>query len=143
MSKESKTKSDRTARALEALTEQLTETKARLDRLETRATEIDHRAEVVAAAQRAWRPVMVARALLVLMSDAGDRGTVAVAVVRALAEGRPLDVDVRDVDGDRVELVDVRGRVVADLPRAALLVLPKIASSPEAGKLLGRKAAAS
>lgn len=130
-------RTDRTAKALDELALQLAGLRDRVQRLEARAAEIDRRAEVVASASRSWRAVMVTRSCLVLTSDAGDRGTIAVDAARLLAAGKRLDAEVGDAEGgSRVQLVDARKRIVADVPRAALTLLPKILASPDAIKLL-------
>lgn len=109
----------------------------RVEAIEERLADLDTKAATVAAARQVWRPVLVSRAKLLLMSEAGDRGSIDLAAAKALAAGKQLDVDVGDAEEDRVQLVDPRGRVVADLPQAALLSLRKTLTSVDAAGLLG------
>jgi hypothetical protein len=74
---------------------------------------------------------------LLISSEAGETCRVPLVVLRPLAAGRPLDLELRDAAGDTVELLDPRGRLVASLPRMALLALPRIAASPELTRMLG------
>ncbi len=105
--------------------------------LEALRADLERRSELVHAASRSWRALLRAQTDLVLASDAGVVARVPVTLARLVAAGRALDVEVREVDSETVELVDVHGRVAAALPRAALLALPRVLSQPDAGRLLG------
>lgn len=123
-------------KAMEQLTALCDDMRARIQAIEVRIADLDRKNEIVNAGQRAWRPVMVTRSDLLLMSDAGERGTLSLSAARILAAGGQLDVERREKANDRVELVDVRGRVVGDLPHSALLNLPRVLASAEASRLL-------
>lgn len=124
---------DRTLAQLEHALEVLA---ARVVALEEARADLERKTEIVQAAQRSWRPLMRVQGDLMLASEAGDTARVPLSVCRALAAGRALDLDVAH-DGEHVRLVDHAGRVVAVLPRATLLALPRVLASPEATKLLG------
>ncbi len=124
---------DRTLAQLAQAVEVLT---TRVAALEEARADLERRHEIVQAAQRSWRPLMRIQGDLLLASEAGDTARVPLSVCRALAAGRALDLDVEH-EGEVVRLVDHGGRVAAVLPRAALLALPRVLTSPEATKLLG------
>ena len=116
------------AQAVEAMGE-------RLAALEAARADLERRAEVVGAASKAWKPLMRIQGDLLLSSEAGTTCRVPLSVCRTLAAGKALDLDVRESGAD-VELVDHAGRVVASLPRVALLALPRLLSSPETTQLM-------
>ena len=124
---------DRTLAQLEHALGVLT---ARVATLEEARGDLERKAEIVHAAQRSWRPLMRVQGDLLLASEAGDTARVPLSVCRALAAGRALDLDVVH-EGEAVRLVDHAGRVVASLPRVALLALPRVLTSSETTRLLG------
>lgn len=123
-------------RTLAQLTQAVEDLTARVVALEEAKSEVERKAEIVQAAQRSWRPLMRVQGDLMIASEAGDTVRVPLSVCRALAAGRALDLDVLH-EGEAVRLVDHAGRVVAVLPRAALLALPRVLTSSETTRLLG------
>ena len=128
---------DRTlADAVVQLAQAVEDLSARVVALEAARADLERKAEIVQAAQRSWRPLMRVQGDLMIASEAGDTARVPLSVCRALAAGRALDLDVEH-EGEAVRLVDHAGRVVAVLPRAALLALPRVLTSSETTRLLG------
>lgn len=123
------------AKGVEALVGRVVELSGRVESLEAARTDLDRRHEVLRAAQRAWRPLMRVRGDLVLASEAGETCRVPLSVCRTLAAGRALDLDVVHEEAE-ARLVDHAGRVVARLPSAALLALPRVLSAPDARGML-------
>lgn len=108
---------------------------AKVAALEARAADVERQHTIVQAARASWKPQLVARNKLVLVSDAGDFAVVPLSLVRALHAGRPLDLDVEEHEGD-VVLVDAAGGVVANMPRAAFMALPRVVATQELRRLL-------
>ncbi len=109
----------------------------RLQSLEAKQADIQRRAELVQAATKAWRPLLRLQSDLVVTNEAGTTARVPLSVCRTISAGRPLDLELRDAAGDMVELRDHGGRVLATLPRLALLALPRLLSTTDATQLLG------
>lgn len=123
------------ARGVEALMGRMVELGGRVEALEAAKADTERRAEIVQAAQRSWRPLLRVQGDLLLASEAGETCRVPLSVARTLAAGRPLDLDVIQ-QGDEARLVDHAGRVVARLPGAALLALPRVLSGQDARGML-------
>lgn len=124
------------AHAVARLAETVRTLDQRLAALEERHADIQRKAEAVNAASKAWKAQMRVQGDVLLANDMAETCRVPLAVLRPLLAGRPLDLELREGRDDMVELVDHGARVLARLPRLALLALPKIVASPELAKLL-------